>query len=95
VDKVYDRLKHLEDNNIGTVAGARARGKACLRETEIASADGSIWVPVNCGQQLYDVVDITDSRAGLDTRKKRLVGLVMSYNPGRGEYQQHLLLGAV
>jgi len=95
VDRVYDRLKHLEDNNIDTVAGARARGEACLRETEIASADGSIRIPVNCGQQLYDVVDITDSRAGLDARKKRLVGLVMSYNPGRGEYQQHLLLGAV
>jgi len=90
---VYDRLKHLEDSNINTVSGAQARGEACLREAEIASAEGLIRIPVNCGQQLYDVVDITDGRAGLAAHKKRLVGLTMSYNPGRGEYQQRLMLG--
>ena len=51
-------------------------------------------MPVNCGQQLYDVIDITDSGAGLDAEKKRVLGMVLTYNPSRGQYEQRLLLGA-
>ena len=95
IDKVYDRLNKLEDRNIGSVSQAQARGDAHLRQAEIESADGLIRIPVNCGQQLYDVIDITDGRARLDAQKKRLLGLTLIYNPGRGEYEQRLLLGAV
>ncbi len=95
IDKVYDRLKHLEDRNIDTVSKAQARGEAHLRQAEIESVDGLIRIPVNCGQQLYDVIDITDSRAGLDAQKKRLLSLTLIYNPSLGEYEQRLLLGAV
>ena len=68
---------------------------AYLREAEIESANGAIRIPANCGQQLYDVIDITDSRAGLDGEKKRVLGLTLVYNPRRGEYDERLLLGAV
>ena len=47
------------------------------------------------GQQLYDVIDITDNRAGLDAEKKRVLGLTLIYHPRRGEYQESLSLGAV
>jgi hypothetical protein len=50
-------------------------------------------VPVNCGQQLYDVIDITDDRAGLSGAKRRVMGLLLSYQSTRGEYEQKLLLG--
>ena len=95
VNQVYDRLRRIEDNNIEDVAGAQARGQACLRRAEIAAADGLIKVPVNCGQQLYDVIAISDGRAGLESCCKRLLGITIDYNPGRGQYQQRLLLGAV
>ena len=95
IDRLYDRLNQLEDRNIDTVAKAEQRGEAYLREAEIESAGGTIRIPVNCGQQLYDVIDITDSRAGLDAEKKRVLGLILVYNPKRGEYQQRLLLGGV
>ncbi len=95
IDKLYDRLRQIEDLNIGTVAEAEQRGAAHLREAEIASVGGYILVPVNCGQQMYDVIDITDSRAGLGAEKKRVVGLVTVYRPRRGEYRQWLRLGAV
>ena len=52
-------------------------------------------VPVNCGQQLYDVIDVTDVRAGLDSQKQRVMDMVLLYNPQRGEYHQRLWLGAV
>ena len=95
IDKLYDRLRQLEDSNIGTIAEAQQRGGAYLREAEIASVGGSILLPVNCGQQLYDVVDITDTRAGLASDKKRVLGLVLVYHPHRGEYRQRLWLGSV
>jgi len=95
IDALYDRYSRLEDRNIGTVVGAEARGEAYLRGAEIESGGGVIRVPVNCGQQLYDVVDITDERAGLDAEKKRVLGLTLVYNPRRGEYEMHLELGMV
>jgi hypothetical protein len=95
IDRLYDRLRQLEDTNIDTVAKAQERGEAYLRQAEIASAGGAILVPVNCGQQLYDVIDITDSRAGLTSAKKRVLGFILVYSPRRGEYSQRLYLGAV
>ena len=95
VAKLYDRLRQIEDQNIDTVAAAQQRGEVCLRKAAIASVGGAIMIPVNCGQQLYDVIDITDSRAGLTTEKRRVLGLGLIYNPHRGEYHQRLRLGAV
>ena len=95
IGKLYDRLQQLYDRNLDTVAKAEARGEAYLRKAEVESASGTILLPVNCGQQLYDVIDITDARAGLDAEKKRVLGLILVYNPRRGEYEERLLLGAV
>jgi len=95
ITRIYDRLNQLDDRNIDTVQKAQDRGEAYLRQAEIESASGAIRIPVNCGQQLYDVIDITDSRAGLSAEKKRVLGLILVYNPRRGEYDERLLLGAV
>ena len=77
------------------MAKAKQRGEAYLREPEIELASGTIRIPVNYGQQLYDVIDISDSRAGLNVEKKRVLGLILVYNPRRGEYEQRLSLGTV
>jgi len=95
IDKLYDRLRQLEDKNLDTVAEAQQRAEAYLRQAEIESNSGEIQIPVNCGQQLYDVIDITDSRAGLNAEKKRVLGLILVHNPRRGEYEERLSLGAV
>lgn len=95
IEKLYDRLSQVEDRNLDTVAKAQERGEAYLRQAEVESSRGEIRIPVNCGQQLYDIIDITDSRAGLDAEKKRVLGLVLIYNSRRGEYEEQLSLGAV
>jgi len=95
INRVCGRLRQLDDRNLGTVAEARQRGDAYLRRAEMASAGGYLLVPVNCGQQLYDVIDITDSRAGLSGAKRRVLGFSLRYNPQHAEYHQHLYLGAV
>lgn len=95
IDRFHDRLRQVEDRNISTVTEAQQRGQAYLRRMEVESESGNILIPVNCGQQLYDVVAVTDERAGLDTEKKRVTGIVTGYFPRRGEYRQRLSLGAV
>jgi hypothetical protein len=95
IERLYDRLNQVEDRNINTVAEAQQRGQAILRQMEIEATDGIIIIPVNCGQQLYDVIDVTDARAGLDAVKKRVMGMALVYQPQRGEYFQRLELGAV
>jgi hypothetical protein len=95
IDRLCDRLRQIEDTNISLVSEAQQRGQACLRQTEIGAESGDILVPVNCGQQLFDVIDITDIRAGLDCEKRRVLGMMLRYRPQRGEYSQALRLGAV
>jgi hypothetical protein len=95
IAKLHDRLALVYDSNIDTVGRAEDRGDAYLREAEMESYSGAVRVPVNCGQQLYDVVDITDNRAGLSQERKRIVAIRLSYLPERGEYEQQLSLGAV
>ncbi|MEE9521163.1 MAG: hypothetical protein V3V43_05620 [Dehalococcoidales bacterium] len=95
INKLHDKLQQLFDMNIDSVVEAQQRGEAYLREAEIESASGIIRIPVNCGQQLYDVIDITDSRAGLSGEKKRVLGLTLVYQPSKAQYEQRLALGAV
>jgi hypothetical protein len=94
IEKVYERLRQVDDRNIATVAEAQQRGQAILRQSEIEAADGSILVPVNCGQQLCDIIEVTDERTGLVAEKKRVLGIVLEFRPLRGEYTQRLRLGA-
>jgi hypothetical protein len=95
VDRLYDRLKRLEDRNIGSISQAEQRAEAYLRHAEIAADSGTIRIPPNCGQQLYDVIDLSDARVGLNGEKRRVLGLTLVYSPLRGEYEARLSLGAV
>ncbi len=95
IGRLYDRWKQIEDRNIDTVTKAEQRGEAYLREAEMESVNGTILVPANCGQQLYDVVDITDIRAGMNAERKRVLGLTLIYDPCYGEYRHRVCLGAV
>jgi hypothetical protein len=95
LDRHNDRLSHIEDSNIDSVDRAQQRGESLLRKSEIASSAGNLRIPVNCGQQLYDVIDITDGNAGLNAEKRRVLGLTLNYNPRRGESDEILSLGAI
>ena len=57
---------------------------------------GEITVPVNCGQELHDVVEITDARAGLASARRRVVGMALDYRrDGPPRYVLRLSLGGV
>jgi hypothetical protein len=97
IEDAYDRVRQVHDLNLNTAARAQERADAEMRHQEIASGTGEIVVPVNCGQELYDVITITDDSAGLTDARRRVVGLSMRYSAGGNApiYEQRLSLGAV
>ena len=96
VEAVYDRLAQVHDLNLTTVAQAEDRGDAVLRKAALTAEDGEIAAPVNCGQELYDVVEVTDAGAGLSAAKRRVLGIELRYATGtKAAYEQRLALGGV
>jgi hypothetical protein len=55
---------------------------------------GVILIPPNCGQELWDAVQITDAGANQSAVKFRVVGIRFEYNPKQARYQHRLILGA-
>jgi hypothetical protein len=61
------------------------------------AADDEVLVPVNCGQELYDVVEVTDLRAGLSAARQRVLAMSLRYVRGRPTpaYEMRVRLEAV
>jgi hypothetical protein len=95
LEDVYDRLHQVRDLNINTVSLAEQRANALLREAQIASKDGEASVPMNCGQELWDVIEITDPRANLQAQKYRVRSLEIQFSTAKPEYQLKVILGAL
>ncbi len=95
VDRLGERLETVRDRNLTTAAAAQQRGEAVLRKAAIESGSGTIVVPVNCGQQVYDVIEVTDTRSGLVAAKRRVLGITLLFRADKGQYQQRLALGQV
>jgi hypothetical protein len=78
-----DRLVEVLDANVTAQTQAEDRADAELRRAAIGSQDGEITVSVNCGQELYDVIELTDAVAGLSAAKRRVVGVGLRYSTGK------------
>jgi hypothetical protein len=92
VNLVYDRLRQIHDLNVDSLTKAEERGQFELQKETMEAVGGEIVIPVNCGQELYDVVEINDPKAGLNGVKRRIKGLRLSYCPREGRYEEKLLL---
>jgi hypothetical protein len=97
VGDIYDRLHQDHDLNLTSTAAAQDRADALLRHQEMQAADDELLVPVNCGQELYDVVEVTDARAGLSAARRRVLAMSFRYVRNRPTpvYEMRLRLGAV
>lgn len=95
IELVTDLLTQAKDINLTTTTSAHERGAAELRDASIHAIDGVLLVPLNCVQELYDVVDITDAIAGLTAAKRRVLSLSHIYNPIKGQYVLKIGLGGV
>jgi hypothetical protein len=97
IEQVYERLLQVHDLNLGTTADAQSRADALLREAAMAARSEEIVVPVNCGQEMYDVVTVTDPRSGLTAAPRRVTGMSLHYSRAGAKpvYEMRLRLGAV
>ena len=89
-----DNLEQSYDPNLQSAARAQERADAILRKHALESQGGQITVPVNCGQELYDVITITDDRCGISSKKYRVLDIETKYSTRQWHYQQTLTLGA-
>ena len=85
-----DRFLRIEDSNITTLNQAQERGNAVLRKFSTGADAGFIRVPVNCGQQLYDAISITDSLAGLYGIRRRVRAISTFYQPKKASTSRKL-----
>lgn len=94
---LYDRPIHIHDASLDTREKTEARAAAETWRMAIHTARGSITVPVNAGQELYDVIEVTDPAAGLSSAKYRALGLETRYavGPRGSRYDQTIHLGGV
>ena len=93
ISQVYDRLIQANDINLNTAVKAHYRGEAELREADIEGLNGTILVPMNCGQDLFDVIAITSPQAGLSASKRRVLSLDRTWTPTKKESVYTLSVG--
>lgn len=92
---VYLRTEVDQDKTLTTEAEGDDRATATLRAAQIESASGGLTARTNTVLELYDVIEITEARAGLTGATRRVVGITWLYEPKKGRYHQILELGAV
>jgi hypothetical protein len=87
-----ERISQTSDLNLTTADLAGERAEYQLRAAALRARSDELRVfGVNCGQELYDVVSVTDPQAGLEAAERRVLGLSWVYEPGR--YDMTLTLG--
>jgi hypothetical protein len=91
---VGERLDFQPDPAIPTTAQAADVAAAVLAKMRLTTKRGVILIPYNCGQELWDVVQITDAGANQAFVKFRVVGLRFEYHPKQARYHHKLILGA-
>lgn len=91
---VGERLDFQPDPAIPTTAQAGDVASAVLSKMRLMGKRGVILIPPNCGQELFDVVQLSDSMANQLAVNFRVVGLRFEYNPKQARYQHRLILGA-
>ena len=93
ISQVYDQLAQVKDINLNTITKAHYREEAMMREVDIKGLNGTILVPMNCGQDLFDVIAITSTQAGLNASKRRVLSLDRTWTPTKKESRYTLSVG--
>ncbi len=81
------------DITSATGAAAAATAGARLRRRAIEAGGGSIIIAPNCGQELFDVIDVTEPMIAPSAVKRRVRRVRWRYDAHRGVCEQHLDLG--
>jgi len=91
---VGQRLDFRQELAIPTTAQAGNMASAVLSKMRLTGRRAVILIPPNCGQELFDLVQIIDKQANQSDAKYRVVGVRFEYNPRQARYHHKLILGA-
>jgi hypothetical protein len=95
IGDVGERLQFKLQTDVATAARAEDVAEAVLARERINAAYGSILVPPNCGQELWDVVRINDTPCGKANVDYRVTAMLLNYKDRDSAYSQHLTMGGV
>ncbi|PPD58021.1 hypothetical protein [Dehalogenimonas etheniformans] len=82
----------VADEGPGYAYGSEHGFAACLLAESSIVSTCEIATPNNCGQQLYDVIEVTDEASGLSAARYRVTGIALDYRPMSGKYKMKLSL---
>jgi len=91
---VGERLDFQQELAIPTTAQATSTADAILSKMRLTTKRGVILIPPNCGQELFDTVELSDAGANQSAVKFRVVGIRFEYSPKQARYEHRLILGA-
>jgi hypothetical protein len=89
-----DILEQDYDPNLQTATRAQERAGAILRTAAQEAEAAVITIGTNVGQELLDVVEVTDERCGISGEKYRAQAIQTDYDRRKGQYDQRLTIGA-
>jgi hypothetical protein len=82
------------DPNLQTTTRTQERADAILRRASLRAERGNLVIPPNVGQELYDVITVTDARCGITSKKYRVMDIDVQYSRRKGQYRQAFALEA-
>ena len=88
-----DNFQPAYDPELQTETRNQERADALLRKSALQAEGAQIVVPVNCGQELFDIVTVTDERCGVTAALYRVMAIQVDYSPRNGRYAHLLTLG--
>ena len=93
---VGHRLQKVYDYSYTTDAECDARAVAQLRKHHATTKRGEIITLPNVGLQLFDVITVTDARAGISSEVYRVRGIVETFDTTKSPpiYRQKVEMGA-
>jgi hypothetical protein len=92
---VIDQLEQVYDPNLQDATRAQERADSILRGASLRAHPAIILIPTNVGQELLDVVEVTDARCGILGEKYRVQAIHTDYDRRQGVYIQRLALCAL
>ena len=89
-----DTFSQDYDPNLQTATRTQERADAILRKASLRAERGNLVIPPNVGQELYDVITVTDTRCGITNKKYRVMDIDVNYSRRKALYRQVFALGA-
>jgi len=94
VARVGYRLDIISEPAVPTAAWCTSVASAIVEKMRLWKLTGILQALPNCGLEVFDVVQITDSHANLDRSTFRVAAITLSYDRTQGTIVQTLSLQA-